>query len=352
MRLIPRLGLRTTPSPKRRRPATTHLRVSHLEHRSLPSFGFGSAFRLGGDNGDDRAYAIATDTAGSTYVAGYFASTVDFDPSDVNDTNSAAILTAASTHPLYDSFVAKYSADGAFQWVTDLGTNLATEVAVQNSSVYVSHRSNNPSLPGEYVSRLDSNTGVTAWTTTITAAGFGVGVAVSPTGILYGSGATGNSGSPSSQTMVDRLDPGTGNILWTQTSTGGSATAGSLAADGAGNVYVSGGIKGTTTFGSTSLTSYSGVNEEYIWKLNPSGASVWAGAMGGSGGTSPGSITADASGNVYATGSWSGGTNNWTPGSGKAVSLRRKRRVHRQTDPWQERGHATGLGEGHWRVRR
>ena len=59
-----------------------------------------------------------------------------------------------------------------------------------------------------------------------------------------------------------------------------------------------------------------------MWKLNASGGTVWAGSMGGSGvRPTPWGIAADGSGNAYVTGDWDGGTNNFNPGSGKAVSL-------------------------------
>ena len=58
-----------------------------------------------------------------------------------------------------------------------------------------------------------------------------------------------------------------------------------------------------------------------MWKLNASGSTVWAGSMGSSGGTTPYGVTVDGSGNAYVTGYWYGGSNNFNPASGKAVSL-------------------------------
>jgi hypothetical protein len=307
MHLLPRLGSRSI-SPSRR--PKTRLRLQALEDRSLPSFGFGSAFSFGGA-GDDRGNAIVLDAAGSTYVSGFYNSTVDFDP---NHTSSASILTATGVNG--DGFVAKYLANGTFQWATDLGPGVAAELAVQGSNVYVPY-----SGTGGYVSRLDASTGAITWTTTFTANSDGAAdaVAVGPSGNVYADGRSHNDSS--SQAIVEQIDP-SGNVLWSRTSTGGGGTnAIRLAVDSAGNAYAAGFYTGTATFGSTALTSYSGASDAFVWKLNASGGSVWAGSMGSTGGTTPWGITTDGSGNAYVTGYWAGGSNNFNPGSGRAVSL-------------------------------
>jgi hypothetical protein len=307
MRLILRLGLRKLLTRPHRRSAPTRLRLQAFEDRSLPSFGFGAAFGVGG-TGDDRGNSIVLDAAGSMYVSGFYNNTVDFDP---NHTSSASILTAVDPTN-GDGFVVKYSANGTFQWANDLGSGNALELAVQGSNVYVPYNSSSGS--GGNVSRLDAGTGAVTWTTLITATGHADAVAISSTGTLY---ADGFSGGSSSQAIVDRLDPASGNILWSQTSGGGSASAYRLAADGAGNAFATGPCSATSTFGGSSVSRPGA----FVWKLNASGGNVWAGSMGSSGGTTPWGITTDGSGNAYVTGEWGAGANNFNPGSGKAVSL-------------------------------
>jgi hypothetical protein len=282
------------------------LQVQALEDRSLPSFAFGSAFAFGGA-GDDRGNAIVLDAAGSMYVSGFYGGTVDFDPNGTNP-SSNHVLTA--TDPTEDGFVAKYLADGTFQWATDLGSGYALELAVQGSNVYVPYIS---LASSGNVSRLDAATGAVSWTTTIGAGADAV--CIGPAGSIYADGYSG------SQAVVERLDASSGGIVWSRTSSGGSPHAIRLAVDGTGNAYAAGFYSGTTTFGSTSLTSYSGTYDAYVWKLNANGTSVWAGSMGSSGGTQPWGITADGSGNVYVTGNWAAGPNNFNPAGGKAAVL-------------------------------
>jgi PQQ-like domain len=324
MRLLSRFGSRK--SGARHRPATARLRLQTLEDRTVPSFGYGSAFGFGSAANGSVGRSIALDAAGSMYVSGTFNGTVNFDPNGTNP-GSNSVLTAGSsggTAIVGTSFVAKYLANGAFQWAVDLGSDgEADQLAVQGSNVYV---------PSGEVFCLNAATGAVNWTTT------NIGseeVAVNPSGILYAAGTVAgpSTRSPSNlEAALDRLDPATGHVLWSKTSSdaAGWAVAYSIAVDNAGNAYATGWYARTVTFGSTSLTAYSGTDSEgvdvhdvFVWKLNSNGGSVWAGGMGCSNGTTPGGITTDASGNVYLTGTGAGGTkyaNNWNPNPGPAVS--------------------------------
>ncbi|HEX4588567.1 MAG TPA: hypothetical protein VH120_01480, partial [Gemmataceae bacterium] len=312
MRFIRRLNWRETDRRASRCVQTPRLRLHRLEDRSLPSFGFGSAFGVGGA-GDDRGSSIVRDAAGSVYVAGSYNSTVDFDPNGTNPTSNH-VLTATDVNG--DGYVAKYLIDGTFQWATDTGPGFALELAAQGNSVYVPYFSSSQAQPGGYVSRLDAGTGAVTWTTTITSNSDGNAdaVAVSPSGGVYVDGRSHNG---TGQAIVDQLDPATGNVLWTRTTSGGNAGAWRLAVDPIGNAYATGFDYGSVTFGSTTLTT----SGQFIWKLNASGGSVWAGNLMSSGGMDIWGVTTDGSGNAYLTGGWATGANNFNPGSGKAVSL-------------------------------
>jgi hypothetical protein len=311
MRIIPRLGSRNPENG--RRPATAKLRLQPLEDRSLPSFGFGSAFHIG-STGYDNGHSVATDPSGNLYISGSYSGTTDFDPNGTNPTSNH-VLTATGVDG--DGFVAKYLANGTFQWVTDVGSETGSvRVAVGGSAVYAA------TSVGDSVAKLDQTSGAVIWNTTVTA-GETEGIAVDPSGNVDVTGSTASGAT--SQAFVTQLDSA-GNVRWTNTSSGGNGAGNwgtTLAVDGSGNIYATGRYAGTVVFGATSLTSLSSTIDVFVWKLNSSGGSVWAGSMGSNGGyqDSSGGIAVDGSGNVALTGAFTSSTNNFNPGSGRATTL-------------------------------
>jgi hypothetical protein len=296
-------------------------RLEHLEDRALPSFGFGWAFNLGGPgttscNGD----GIATDAAGSVYAAGVYQGTVDFDPNQTNPASNHVLTATDTTNG--DGFVAKYLANGTFQWAIDTGGGqTARKLTVRGSNVYV------PSLGGGGVVRLDAASGAMTWSTTVASGGNTNQVAVDPAGNIDVSGSV-NGTTASSQAFVAQLDPA-GNLRWTRTASGGHALG--VAVDGSGNVYATGSYTGTVTFGTKSLTSWNGSYEDaYVWKLDANGTTVWAGSLGSAGRDAGYGIAVDGGGNVLVTGEWGGGgysasylskNNNFDPNNGGTVKL-------------------------------
>ncbi len=73
---------------------------------------FVQAFSING-SGADVAHDIVADASGSIYVTGHFEGTVDFDPGP-----GVAELAAPAC---YDTFIAKYDAEGRFLWAIDIG---------------------------------------------------------------------------------------------------------------------------------------------------------------------------------------------------------------------------------------
>jgi hypothetical protein len=298
-----------------RRPGTARLRLQSLEDRTMPSFGFGSAFNVG-NTGSDFGFGIALDGSANSYVTGYYNGTVNFDPNNTNP-SSTHVLTASGTSGA--SFVAKYLADGTFQWATDLGpvTGACESVAVQGSNVYVGYVIGT-SGGDTYVSKLDAGTGTMAWSTDVGSGAVGMpGVAAGPSGGAYVSAAN-----AAGQAFVSSLDA-TGAVSWTQTSSGGSARGLPLTTDAGGNVITGGYYTGTVTFGTKTLTSGTSATDAFVWKLNAAGGTVWAGSMGGNSSARPGGITVDGGGNVIVSGWWSGSStdNNFNPNAGAAVKL-------------------------------
>lgn len=109
--------------------------------------------------------------------------------------------------------------------------------------------------------------------------------------------------------FIAKYDSG-GTVLWAK---GAGGTAGDeadgLAADGAGNVYVTGDFGSPTIkFGSSILTN-NGQSNFFLVKYDINGNVLWARSAGGIGsgyGASGISVTVDNSGNVYATGGYFG----------------------------------------------
>src|SRR5262249_40064528 len=107
--------------PGRPRPNADRLGLEPLEDRTLPSFGFGWAFNVGGTD-QDVGKGITTDTSGNLYVTGWFLSgKVNFDPNHTNPSNPNNTLTNPNPDAMDVQFVAKYSSSQIFQWVTLLG---------------------------------------------------------------------------------------------------------------------------------------------------------------------------------------------------------------------------------------
>ena len=285
MRLLSRPGSRK--SDARRRPATARLRLQALEDRALPSFGFGSAFSVGGTGGDG-GYGIALDAAGNMYVAGQFANTVDFDPNDINPTSNH-VLTAAptgttrstpswpSTRPTAPSNGSPTSAPTPDRHRPNRGARLDTCTSRTSRSVVGS--------PDVATSPAGHRHRAVNWTTTVD--GHGADVWRLRSAPRAACTPTASPPRPT-QAIVDRLDPATGNVLWTQTSSGGRRQP-----SGSPWTAPAMSMRPGSTYGDHDLrqhdacraTSRDQCNDAFVWKLNASGGTVWAGSMGSTAGT-------------------------------------------------------------------
>jgi uncharacterized protein (AIM24 family) len=76
-----------------------------------------------------------------------------------------------------------------------------------------------------------------------------------------------------------------------------------VAADAAGNIYATGPFSGAIDLGGGALTSAGG-DDLFLVKYSAAGAHVWSKHIGGTGNERPESVTIDAAGNVYVTGSF------------------------------------------------
>ncbi|AMJ67176.1 hypothetical protein AXW84_18395 [Hymenobacter sp. PAMC 26628] len=180
--------------------------------------------------------ALAADAAGNTYVSGTFTAPLTL--------GAGAVLTSQGGT---DSFVAKYGPDGALRWTCQLagpGTErIARLVADQAGGVYLLGTSN---LVGQ------------------------------PNTVRLGASALTATGSGNTATLLARLDA-QGQPQWLRQPNPGSGAVGAdLGVDAAGNLYLTGVLTGTATFGALTLAVPSISFDRYLVKLDPQGAAVWA----------------------------------------------------------------------------
>jgi hypothetical protein len=212
---------------------------------------------------------IGSDGAGNVYVTSFFTDVIDF---------PGVTLTSAG---LYDSYLAKFDANGVFQWARHFAgaqNQLADWLAVDAAGNVV--------VTGYFNGAFDMGGGTLAF-----AGGLDV--------------------------FVAKFDTN-GNHLWSQRYGDGSAQiAYGVALDPSGNVLLTGGMGGSTNFGGSTLVS-AGLNDVFVVKLSPSGAHLWSKRFGDSADQLGRSIATDASGNVIVTGNLAGTVD---LGSGPITSL-------------------------------
>jgi uncharacterized protein (DUF2249 family) len=221
--------------------------------------------------GDARVEVLsnAVDASGNVYSGGYFTGTADFDPGPLS-------YSLSSIAGGYDCFITKFDASGNLLWAKAFGGTLADRL---------------------YSLAVDASGNVVA-------TGFYSGAAdFDPSPLTYSLSSNGQL-----DAFVVKLNS-SGNFVFAKNLGGaGSDQAYSIALDGSGNIYTIGTYSGTADFdpsGSTYTLASAGNLDIFISKLDASGNFVFAKSIGGTGSDVGKSITTDASGNIYTTGSYS-----------------------------------------------
>ncbi len=228
------------------------------------------AIALGGSL-DERGMAVTTDAAGNVYVSGYFAGTVDFDPSFLG-------INLLVTLGDPDIFVCKFDGNGNFVWARSMGGtgyDYPFSIAVgSNGNVYTA---------GKFQGTADFDPGLSA------------------------NSLTSNSGSE--DVFVSCLSS-SGSFVWARR-VGGSLNdnATSLTLNSGDDLFLTGYFQGTTDFdpgaGTANLVSAGG-RDAFVLKLNNSGNYVLAKQLGGTLDDEGSNIALDVDGNLYVTGSYQG----------------------------------------------
>jgi hypothetical protein len=203
-----------------------------------------------GGMGWNEGHSIVIDSQGNQYVSGRFEYTASF-----------------GTHTLtsngyWDIFVAKLDPSGNWLWVVQAGGEGDDSV-------------------NDIVLDASGNAYLTGY--------------ISGTATFGNHSLTGNGG------FVAKLDP-SGNWLW---AVNAGDTVSGIALDGMGNAYVTGVFYDSATFGSHSLIANRRINF-FAAKLDPDGNWLWAVNAEGTGDIWGNSIALDGTGNAYVTGGFYG----------------------------------------------
>ncbi len=300
------------------------------------------ANKIGG-NGIDYSSSIVLDAAGNIYTTGYFEKTTDFDPS-----SAFVNLTAVGVR---DIFISKLNSAGNFVWAKQLG-GIGIEIGYSISldasgNVYTtgffsgtvdfdpgSGVFNLDTVGGDdlFISKLDSS-GNFVWAKTIGGIGKELGsfISLDSFGNIFITGDFENTvdfdpsagifnltSSGDRDIFILKLDA-LGNLVWVKQMGATDSDRGrSLSIDAFGNVYTTGSFSETVDFdpsaGTFNLTSAGGF-DIFISKLDNAGNFVWAKKMGGTNSDQSTSIMLDNIGNIYTTGGFRG-TADFDPSAG------------------------------------
>jgi len=224
--------------------------------------------RIGGTS-LDYATGSAVDVAGNLYVTGYFAGTVDFDPSAGSDPHSSA------GH--FDIYVTRQNADGSYGWTRTFGgtdADYAQGVTVDSlGDIYVT---------GNFYGSVDFD----------------------PTAAVDNHTSAGNYDAYITKLYSD------GRYGWTRTIGGSSIDYGmGITVDSFNNIYTTGFFAGSIDFDPTTgvdnRSSGAGY-DAFITKLLPDGSYGWSEIIGGNGNNYGYAIAIDAADNIYLSGQFSG----------------------------------------------
>ncbi len=269
-----------------------------------------------GSNDYDKGLGIAVDGSGNVYVTGLGKASWD---------NPARLYTGN-----WDAFAARLDSSGVLIWNTFLGgdgTDYGYGIAVDGSgNVYVAGYSIGAwgCLPActarayagggdAFAAKLDPSTGALIWNSFLGSIEYdqGMDIAVDGGGNAYVTGLSSTPWSCSPAACTQRAYTGyhdafaakldsSGALLW-NTFLGGSGwdTGYGITVDGSGNVYVKG--NSTTSWGSPE-SNFTGGENGFVAKLNPSGGLTWNTFLGGGGWDDGNGIAVDGGENVYVTG--------------------------------------------------
>jgi gliding motility-associated-like protein len=240
-----------------------------------------------GGTSNDEAYGVAVDNTGNVFISGGFSSTVDFD-------NTLGVANLVSLSAL-DGFILKLDLNGDYVWVKHFAST-SFDNPIYGIKI---HPLGGVCFTGIFIGTADVDPGAGVFN--LTSAG-------------------------TADIFVERLD-NNGNFIWASRLGGvNSEQVRSIDVDGTGNVYTTGSFNGSADFDPGpsvfNLTAtVPGTHDVFVSKLDANGNFVWAQDIVRATSTpgiasEPQSICVDASGNVFAGGTFVGSSYDFDPGAG------------------------------------
>ncbi len=289
------------------------------------------AKRIGGVE-EDIPNSIALDASGNVYTTGYFEDVVDFNPG-VGTYN----LTSNGVH---DIFISKLDTNGNFEWAKSMGGTsiddaFSIAIGAKENVITTGTFSNTVDFnPGVGIFNLRSSGYKDIFISTlntdgdfIAALSFGgvsddraQSITLDDVGNIYtagyfegtvdfnpGIGVFNLTSEGDKDIYISKLDA-SARFIWAKKIGGTNRDeAFSIALDATGNIFTTGSFSGTVDFNPGAQLFYhtsAGAKDIFISKLNTNGDFIWARRMGGVEDDIGHSISLDASGNVYTTGTF------------------------------------------------
>jgi len=268
----------------------------------------------------DQGYCVAADGSGNTYVTGYFAGTVDFDPGAGVDSHTSTFL--------WDVFLSKFDPSGTFLWAQTWGGNnwqRGRSVDTDASgNVYVTGTYRAESLTSfdmfAFLRKFDSSGNLLwertwggtkkyneGWSVVVDASGnaYVTGDFEGTVDFYPGSGVDNHTANGSLDAFLSKFDS-SGAFLWAKTWGGSVDDHGrSIDLDGSGNAYVAGQFQETVDFdpgGGVDNHISNGSHDAFLSQFDSAGNFLWAKTWGGGNAEDSPGVAVDNSGSVYATG--------------------------------------------------
>ncbi len=287
--------------------------------RSLTADQFPALALQGGKQGNASGVGMAVDGAGNLIVTGYFSGTATF--------GNITLKSSLSK----DVFIVKYNRAGKVLWAKrgggygeDYGSGVAVDGAgnilvtgyFAKKATFDHIELTGTAINTMFVVKYKAD-GALLWAgqSNGTGSSKGLGIAADGAGNVFVTGEFSGMATFDLNTLTSAGSKdvfltkysGAGAVLWAEKGGGnGSDTGYGLATDASGNVFLTGSFSGSASFDGLPLSSTANSRDMFITKYNASGTAIWANKGGGSGMDTGYGVATDEAGDVFVTGSFLG----------------------------------------------